>query len=57
MAQYILDNHLGIAVKSMLDIPAALDALTPEQLELIKTSVKEFSAKLRCSEMLGAIIK
>lgn len=57
VAQYILDNHLGIAVKSMLDIPAALDALTPEQLELIKTSVKEFSAKLRCSEMLGAIIK
>ena len=57
VAQYILDNHLGIAVKSMLDIPAALDALTPEQIELIKTSVKNFSSKLRRSEMLGSIIK
>lgn len=57
VARFILDNHLGIAVKSLKDIPAALDALSAEELELIKASVVKFSKKLRHSEMLGKLFQ
>lgn len=52
VADFIIANKLGIAVKSMFDIPAALDALSENEKAEIAKNVKIFSKKLRNSEML-----
>lgn len=57
VAQFILENNLGIVVDSLKEIPAALDALTPLQVNEIKKAVASFSSRLRNSGMLGSIIK
>lgn len=56
VADFITEHKLGIAVKSMFDIPAALDALTPDQIAEITKNVKEYSRKLRNCEMLNSVI-
>lgn len=56
VAEFITANHLGIAVKSLLDIPAALAALTPQQKAEMAGAVQLFSTKLRAGKMLAPLI-
>lgn len=57
VADFIIENHLGIAVPSLHDIAPRLAALTDEEKSLISKAVKTFAGKLRQGNMTSPLIE
>lgn len=57
LKDFILDNHLGIVVKSLYEIEEKLDALTEEEEALIVENVSKVSLKLRRGGFLKDCLK
>ena len=56
MAKFVLDNHLGITIRSIEEIASKLDALDAEELQNMKASVARISEKIRHGEMFSSAL-
>lgn len=56
ISNFIISNHLGIAVSSLYEIPERLADLSAEEKMEIENSVNRFSKKIKNGEMLKACI-
>lgn len=56
ISNFIISNHLGIAINSLYEIPERLATLSTDEKMEIENSVNKFSVKLKSGEMLKACI-
>jgi len=56
LADFVEKNKLGITIRSLYDMEDELRRLSDSELQAIRSSVAEMSARLRRGDMLGSII-
>lgn len=57
LKDFIINNHLGIAVQSLFQIPERISRLTSGEIEQLKSGVEQFSKRLRSGYFLKECLK
>ena len=57
LAGFVRDNHLGLVIDALTDIPAAVAALSPAEYDMMAVSARAWGGKLRRGDMTRAALE